>query len=187
MLDLISNNMLDLKSLEEKDADSVFADKSVQNRLLETFLASRGEECLWHARVLKAQNVEDLDVHILKVLENNDDKTKIELLAMLSPEAGDAAIARFKELVDPQKEDLTIAVVKAANRLSAEGAREFCGEIFESFESPHVKAYAVMGLYKASPEEYKGVIDVWLNSRDLAERRAGIIASGETENESYIP
>ncbi len=186
LLDLISNNMLDLKSLEEKDADSVFADKSVQNKLLETFLASRGEECLWHARVLKAQNVEDLDVHILKVLENNDDKTKIELLAMLSPEAGDAAIARLKELVDPQKEDLTIAAVKAANRLSTESARRFCGEIFETFESPHVKAYAVMGLYKASPEEYKGIIDDWLDSRSLAERRAGIIASGETEDESYI-
>ena len=48
LLDLISNNMLDLKSLEEKDADSVFADKSIQNRLLETFLASKGEDCLWH-------------------------------------------------------------------------------------------------------------------------------------------
>ena len=30
---------------------------------------------------------------------------------MLSPEAGDAAIARFRELVDPGKMDLTIAVV----------------------------------------------------------------------------
>jgi hypothetical protein len=187
LLDLISNNMLDLKSLEEKDADSVFADKSVQNRLVETFLASRGEECLWHARVLKAQDVEDLDVHILKALENNDDETKIQLLAMLSPEAGDAAIARFRELVDPEKMDLTIAVVKAANRLSAEGAREFCGEIFETIESPDVKAYAVIGLYKASPEDYKGVIDAWLNSRELAEKRAGIIASGKTEDESYIP
>ena len=186
LLDLISNNMLDLKSLEEKDADSVFADKSVQNRLVETFLASRGEECLWHARVLKAQNVENLDVHILKVLENNDDETKIQLLAMLSPEAGDVAIAQFRGLVDPEKMDLTIAVVKAANRLSAEGAREFCGEIFETIESPDVKAYAVIGLYKASPEDYKGVIDAWLNSRELAERRAGIIVSGKTEDESYV-
>ena len=186
LLDLISNNMLDLKSLEEKDADSVFADKSVQNKLVETFLASRGEECLWHARVLKAQNVENLNVHILKVLENNDDETKIQLLAMLSPEAGDVAIAQFRGLVDPEKMDLTIAVVKAANRLSAEGAREFCGEIFETIESPDVKAYAVIGLYKASPEDYKGIIDAWLNSRELAERRAGIIVSGKTEDESYV-
>lgn len=187
LLDLISNNMLDLKSLEEKDADSVFADKSIQNRLVETFLASRGEECLWHARVLKAQNVENLDVHILEVLEHNDDKTKIKLLAMLSPEAGDAAVARLREWVDPEKMDLTIAVVKAANRLSGEGAREFCGEIFETIENPGVKAYAVTGLYKASPEDYKGVIDTWLNSREPAERRAGIIASGKTEDESYGP
>ena len=187
LLDLIGNNMLDLKSLEEQDADSVFADKSIQNRLLDTFLVSRGEECLWHARVLKAQNVENLDDHILKVLGNNDDKTKIQLLAMLSPEAGDAAIAHLRKWVDPEKMDLTIAVVKAANRLSGEGAREFCGEIFETIESPDVKAYAVIGLYNASPEEYKGVIDAWLNSRELVERRAGIIASGKTEDESYVP
>ncbi|MCG6877955.1 MAG: cyclic nucleotide-binding domain-containing protein [Deltaproteobacteria bacterium] len=187
LLDLISNNMLDLKSLEEKDADSVFADKSIRNRLLETFLASKGEDCLWHARILKAQNIENLDAHILRVLDNNDDKTKIELLAMLSPEAGDAAIARLRELVDPEKMDLTIAVVQAANRLSGESAREFCGEVFETIESPDVRAYAVVGLYNASPGDYEGVIDAWLNSRELAERRAGIIASGKTGHESYIP
>ena len=187
LLDLISNNMLDLKSLEEKDADSVFADKSIQNRLLETFLASRGEDCLWHARVLKAQNFENLDNHILSVLENNDDKTKIQLLAMLSPEAGDDAIARFREWVDPKKQGLAIAMIKAANRLSAESGRDFSREIFETSESPDVKAYAVIGLYRASPEEYKAVIDAWLASRELAERRAGIIASGETDDESYVP
>jgi len=38
---------------------------------------------------------------------------------MLSPEAGDAAIARLRELVDPGKMDLTIAVVKAAKALVA--------------------------------------------------------------------
>ena len=179
LLDLISNNMLDLKSLEEKDADSVFADKSIQNRLLETFLTSKGEDCLWHARILKAQNIENLDAHILKVLDHNDDKTKIELLAMLSPDAGDAAIARLREWVDPEKPELTIAAVKAANRLSAGGASAFCGEIFETIENPDVRAYAVVGLYNASPEDYKGVIDGWLNSRHLAERRAGIIAFGQ--------
>jgi hypothetical protein len=187
LLDLISNNMLDLKSLEEKDADSVFADKSIQNRLLETFLASKGEDCLWHARILKAQNIENLDAHILKVLDHNDDKTKMELLAMLSPEAGDAAITRLRKLVDPEKPELTVAALKTANTLSAEGARGFCEDIFNAIESPDVKAYAVIGLYKASPIDYKGVIDGWLNSRDLAERRAGIIASGRTEDQGYIP
>jgi len=187
LLDLISNNMLDLKSLEENDADSVFADKSIQHRLLETFLASRGEDCLWHARVLKAQNIENMDAHILSVLDNNDDKTKIQLLAMLSPEAGDSAIVHFKEWVDPENKALTIAVVQAANRLSGEGKQDFCKEIFETSESPDVKAYALIGLYKAAPEQYKGVIDTWMTSLNLPERRAGVIASGKTDDESYIP
>ncbi len=187
LLDLISNNMLDLKSLEEKDADSVFADKSIQNRLLETFLASRGEECVWHAQILKAQNVENLDTHILKALDHNDDKTKIELLGMLSAEAGDEAVDPLRKLVDPNKEALTIAVVKAANRLVGESARALCAEIFETVDSPDVKAYAIIGLYNASPTEYKGIIDEWLISADLSERRAGIIASGETGDDGYVP
>ncbi len=187
LLDLISNNMLDLKSLEEKDADSVFADKSIQNRLLETFLNSRGEDCVWHAQILKAQNVENLDGHILKVLGKNDDETKIKLLHMLSPEAGVAAVTELRNLFDPGKMDLAIAVVKAANRLKAESARELASEIFNSVESPDVKAYAIIGLYKASPDQYKGTIDKWLNSQELTERRAGVVASGRTGDPNYIP
>ena len=178
--------MLDLKSLEEKDIGSVFADKQIQSGLVKTFLSSRGDDCLWHARILKSQDVKDLDSHILTVLKPNDDKTRIELLSMLSPDAGEQAITLFRELIDTENHDLTVAVVKAANRLPAELSHEFSKEVFETSQDPDVKAYAVIGLYNKSPDEYKGIIDSWLSSDDLSEKRAGIIASGESANESYI-
>ena len=186
LLDLISRNMLDLKSLEEKDVGSVFADKQIQSGLVKTFLSSRGDDCLWHARILKSQGVKDLDTHILAVLEQNDDKTRIELLSMLSPDAGEQAITLFRELIDTENRDLTVAVVKAANRLPAVLSHGFSKEVFETSQDPDVKAYAVIGLYNKSPDEYKGIIDSWLSSDDLSEKRAGIIASGESANESYI-
>ncbi|HIJ41176.1 MAG TPA: cyclic nucleotide-binding protein, partial [Deltaproteobacteria bacterium] len=83
LLDLISRNILDLKSLEDKDVGSVFADKKIQSELLESFLSSRGNDCLWHARLLKSQGITNFDAHILTVLKQNDDKTRIELLSML--------------------------------------------------------------------------------------------------------
>ena len=186
LLDLISRNMLDLKSLEEKDVGSVFADKQIQSGLVQTFLASHGDDCLWHARILKSQGVKDLDTHILTVLKQNDDKTRIELLSMLSPDAGEQSIPLFRELVDPENSALTVAVVKAANRLPAGLSHNFCKEVFETSKDPDVKAYAVIGLYNKSPDKYKGIIDSWLSSDDLSEKRAGIIASGETGDESYI-
>lgn len=186
LLDLISRNMLDLKSLEEKDVGSVFADKQIQSGLVKTFLSSRGDDCLWHARILKSQGVKDLDTHILTVLKQNDDKTRIELLYMLSPDAGEQSIPLFRELVAAENRDLTVAVVKAANRLPAGLSHGFCKEVFETSQDPDVKAYAVIGLYNKSPDEYKGIIDSWLSSDDLSEKRAGIIASGETGDESYI-
>ncbi|MFH1084075.1 MAG: Npt1/Npt2 family nucleotide transporter [Pseudomonadota bacterium] len=186
LLDLISRNILDLKSLEEKDVGSVFADKKIQSGLVKAFLSSRGDDCLWHARILKSQAVKDLDAHILSVLKQNDDRTRIELLSMLSRDAGQQSIPIFRELVDPANPALTVAVIKAANRLPAGVSYDFCREVFETHQDPDIKAYAVIGLYRNSPQEYRGIIDSWLNSRDLSEKRAGVVASGETEDEFYI-
>jgi len=186
LLDLISRNMLDLKSLEEKDVGSVFADKQIQSGLVKTFLSSRGEDCLWHARILKSQGVEDLDSHILAVLRQNDDRTRIELLSMLSPDAGEETVGVFRELAATENRDLTVALVTAANRLPARISYDFCKEIFEASEDPEVKAYAVTGLYKRAPDEYREIIDSWLKSHEVSLKKAGVIAAGETGDRAYI-
>ncbi|MCD4715686.1 MAG: cyclic nucleotide-binding protein, partial [Desulfobacterales bacterium] len=98
LLDLISKDMLDLKTMEEHDVGHVFTDKKVKSQLVQAFLSARGNDCLWYARLLKSLGMKDLDAHILSALKGQDDRTRIDLLSLLSPEAGQAAIQVFLEL-----------------------------------------------------------------------------------------
>ena len=187
LLDLISRNILDLKSLEDKDVGSVFADKKIQSELLESFLAAKGNDCLWHARLLKSQGIENFDAQILKVLRENDDKTRIELLSMLSAEVGREAIPAFRELADPENSQLTLALAKAAERMDPAISNVFCQELFDASTDPEIRAYALVGLYRYAPQAHKKIIDSWLISTDPGERKAGVIAAGESREISYIP
>ena len=187
LLDLISKNLLDLKSLEQKDVRSVFADKKIQAQMIDALAQSRGEKSLWYARLLRDQPIEGFDRKLLSVIRNNDDKTAIALLDMLSPEAGEDALPIFRELTDPNKKELTIAILKAANRMAPGPYQDFLKEIFNAARDPEIQAYAVVGLYRQSPETYREVIDSWLKSSDLSEKRAGVTAAGETGDGRYIP
>lgn len=185
LLDLITRNILDLKTLEEKDLGSVFADKTIQSRLVQEFLHARGRDAVWYAELLKPQRIPDFDKYMLQVIEQNDDPTRIQLLSMLSPEASQDAVPVLKRLVDPEKRGVTIAAVKAANRLPPELAEVFAREIFETQQDPEVRAHAVTGLYRVNPEKYRKIIDAWLDSGDPAQRRAGVIAAGESQDPVY--
>ncbi len=187
LLDLISRNMLDLKSLEASDVSHIFLDKKVQSQLVDAFLSSEGKTCLWYAKLNKSLGIKNLDAHILSVIKDQDDRTKIGLLSLLSEDAGEEAIRISEELVDPNRPGLTIALVDAVSRLPAELSSHFLSKVFESFEESEIKAHAVIGLYPHDPKKYSGVIDSWLSSTEVAERRAGIISAGATENERYIP
>jgi hypothetical protein len=186
LTDLISRNMLDLKSIEDKDLAEVFGDKKARSQLYQAFLSSRGRDCLWVARLLKTLQSDDLDSHILSVIKKQDDKTRIELLSLLSPHAGEKAIQGLRELADPEKPDLMIAIVTAANRLPAWLTTDFNKEVYETSPYPEVKAYAVIGLYPHEPQKYQEVIDSWLRSEDLEERKAGVIAAGASRENSYL-
>ena len=186
LLDLISRNMLDLKSMEDKDVGHVFNDKKVENQLVQAFLSARGNDCLWYARLLKSLGVQGLDSYILSTLKNQGNMTKIELLSMLSPQAGDEAIRVFKELAEPGRQDLMAALVKAANQLDSGLSFDFETEVFKTTKHPEVKAYAVTGLYQQDPEKYREIIDTWLDEDDITERKAGIIAAGESGEGTYI-
>ena len=186
LLDLIARNILDLKSLEERDINSVFADKKIQTQMVEAFAQSRGDKSLWYAGLLKDQTIEGFDRKLLSVIKENDDKTAAALLDMLSPNIGNEALPVFRELADPAKKELTIATLRAANRGPSVIFQAFLKEILETARDPEIQAYAVVGLYRQSPETYKGVIDAWLMSHDSSEKKAGVIASGQTGDGTYI-
>jgi ATP/ADP translocase len=187
LLDLISRNMLDLKSQEEQDVSRIFLDKKVQSQLLDAFLSSKGNTCLWYANLIKSLGMKDLDAHVLSIMKNQDDRTKIGLLSLLSPDAGDGAIGILEELVDPDKPDLSIAALKAAARLPPDVSSHFLRSVFESADNPEIKAYAVIGLYRQEPQTYKRVIDSWLASEVMTEQRAGIISAGASDDRAYAP
>ena len=186
LLDLISRNMLDLKSMEDKDVGHVFNDKKVQDQLVQAFLSARGNDCLWYARLLKSLRVQGLDSYILSTLKNQGNMTRIELLSMLSPQAGDEAIRVFRELAEPDRLDLMTALIKAAKRLDSALSSDFETEIFKTTKYPEVKAYAVTGLYQQDPEKYREIIDTWLDEDNITERKAGVIAAGESGEDTYI-
>ena len=185
--DLISRNMLDLKSMEEEDIGHVFKDKKIQSHLVQSLLSARGNDCLWYANLLQSLQVEDLDMHILSVLKQQDEKTTIGLLSLLSPNAGNKAIQTLAELRDPEKPDLMVAIIQAANRLGPEISAGFNTEVYTTSKYPEVKAYAVIGLYNKAPHTYKEMIDTWLGSNNESERKAGVIAAGGSGDGSYIP
>ena len=187
LLDLISRNMLDLKSLEHKDVVQVFKDKKMHAHLMDRFLSSRGEDCLWYAELLRGQGIPDFDESVLKVMrKEEDDATRIGLMAFLSLPAGKSAIPVFKEIMDMNRPQLLLAMVKAANRFPAEVSRDFNREIFEATRDPEVKACSAVGLYRDDPERLLAVIQAMLDSGELAERRAGVVAAGEAGNEVFV-
>jgi Cyclic nucleotide-binding domain/TLC ATP/ADP transporter len=186
LLDLISVDMLDLKSLEEGDATHIFKDKNVKTRLMEGLSSARGDQCIWYARLLKSLGMEGLDGQILLLLRDLDDRTRVELIKLLSPEAGAAAIPVFRALADPEKPDLMIALSKAAMGFDPQIAFAFQEELFQKCRHIQVKAYAVSGLYRRSREAYRPLIDSWLDSPNLLERRAGVIAAGESGDAFYV-
>ena len=70
------------------------------------------------------------------------------------------------------------AIITAANRLELEYAPQLNREAFEKANQPWVRALAMAGLVRSDSEKYAKVVDVWLDSTAMDERRAGVIAAG---------
>ncbi|MFH0845183.1 MAG: Npt1/Npt2 family nucleotide transporter [Pseudomonadota bacterium] len=186
LFDLISRNMIDLKSLEERDVSHLFEEKTMRAQLIQTFLSSKGPSCLWYANLIKSLGIKDLNTHILSIIKERDDGTKIALLSLLSSDAGEKSIGVFRELYAPEKQDLGIAIVKAANRLPMALSSKFNLNVLRTSPYPEVKACALAGLYWQEPDKYKMIIRSWLESDDAAQRKAGVIAAGESGDDFFI-
>ncbi len=186
LLDLISKNILDLKSMENHDIAQLFKDKSAGVQLEEQFLKAKGEDVLWYARLLKAQKHDGLDGLILSVVEKQTDPVKVRLIHHLTPDAGEEAIAKARQIADFSNRDLMMAVIAMVGRLPQNLSRSFHKEVFNKAADPVVKAHAVVALYQDDPDTYKPVIDSWLYSQDAKKKEAGVIAAGHTGDKSYV-
>lgn len=185
LTDLVSRDMLDLKALEETDIEHLFRDKDMQSQLIHAFLSARGNRCLWYAGLLKSLAVPDLDTHLLTAIKHQDDKTRISLIEILSSQGGEDAVQVLTGLADTNNSDLLVAVIKTANRLDTEFPHRFYHDHFIDSQHPEVRAHAAIGLYQRDPSQYHSKIMSWLNAEDFNLRKAGIIAAGETGDQSF--
>lgn len=187
LLDLVTENMIDLKSMQESDISHLFNDPKIKAHLTDAFTAAVGEKCLWHAQLLKLLNVPDLDRKIIKTLEKkHDEKTRIGLVQLLSPEAGGPAVACFTRLAPIAGPALMTAMIQSVNRQPSGTGRAFNLQVMDSERPYAVKAYAAAGLFTTDRGEYGATIERWLASGNREQKKAGIIAAGQTGAPDFV-
>ncbi|MFO7556138.1 MAG: Npt1/Npt2 family nucleotide transporter [Desulfobacterales bacterium] len=186
LLDLVSKDFFDFKSLEKTDMDRLFTGKVVASRLIQVFLDSKGDRSLWYARLIKSLGTKDFDRHLLTAIKHQQDSARAGLLELLSPEAGKEAASLLWDLAKSEKNpDIVVAALKAANRLDPESCGIFDYASLLHSHHPEIKANALIGLYRRDPGKYSSTIMTWLHSETLEERTAGIIAAGDSGDISF--
>ncbi len=179
LLDLVSDNRVDFRSLDSSELGQVFRDKKIQENLVRRFQGSSGENRLWYGQLLRSISYSGLDAHLLTALrEEQDIQTRVGLIELLSDASGPAAVESFIELIEQGTPELVVALIDAGHRISAEIFAPFNRRIDEMPLPLDVKAHAVGSLYTVDPARYGPVIGAWLTSEDADSLRAGIIATG---------
>ncbi len=187
LLDLVSKDMLDLKALGETDMEQVFSGKEINSQLLQAFLDSRGNRSLWYARLLKTLGIKDLDRHLLIALGDQDDRTRIGLVNLLSPKSGKKAASLLMDLAKSEKnQDLTLAALQATNRLDTEFSVMFDYDYFTQHHHPEIRAHALIGLYRREPDEYRPIIQSYLQADAMKDRQTAVIAAGGSGDKIFI-
>ena len=179
LLDLVSDNRIDFRSLDATELSQVFRDKQIQQSLLQRFQRSSGEDRLWYGRLLQSVPFPDLDNHLLAALRQEQHiQTRIGLIEMLSGQAGPEALETFSELIEKGEPELVVALIDAGHRISPQIFAPFNRRIYELPFPADVKAHAVGSLYGVDSSRYGPVIGAWLMSENAESLRAGILAAG---------
>lgn len=184
--DLISRNLLDIKSLEQKELGQIFKEGNVLSDLEQSFLAAKGKDAIWYAKLMKSFSDPNLDTNIFKILNHQDDDTKITLIKMISLKTLETESKELLPLLDPEKPEVTIAILKIICKQGFESIRDV--NITPYIKNPHpvVRGFAAASLYSQNPDQYAALINKWLTSADDDKRRSGIVGAGLSGNREYI-
>lgn len=186
LMELVSKNMLDLKSMKQKELVQVFKEGNIVNEMENSFLAARGKNAIWYARLLRNFSNERLDENILKNLEYQDDETKVALIKMLSSDFRKNSLHKLIPVLDPEKPEVTIAVLKIMSQHFFNINNTFDFTDYLNNPNPVVRGFAVACLFPEDPDRYGQMIDRWLNTEDIELRQSGIVGAGLTGNRKYI-
>lgn len=186
---LIAGNLLDIRSLEAENAGALFRKEGAGEELATAFLSAKGDDAIWYARLLKSLDVKNLDVLILKAMENQDEATRIKLIEMLPDKPRPETIRTLAGLLEKNRDQLNVSILKTVMRadmagIHPKGLQERIGA-FINDPSPEVRGYAAGCLCLQDPEAVCNQIDAWLASANFDERQSGVIAAGQTGKKDY--
>jgi len=188
LMDLISNNLLDIKSMEQEELGQVFKGDKILSQLEQAFLSARGKDAIWYANLLKIYSRDDLDKNILETLGNQDEQTKIALIKMISPKGLSNSMKNLVGFLDPEKPELCIAILKIFCLQGPESVKKIDVSVTPYITNPHpvVKGFTAACLYQGNPKKYEPMIDTWIKSNKSNDLRSGIVSAGLSGEKKYI-
>lgn len=194
LLNLLSMNDFNLKSMKKIDLQKLFNDKVIQEKLLHGLLSSKGEDALAYADLLRFLEVKELDTHILAVIKDQDEKTITALLGLLSHMPEKEALEIFKLLINVENRELMISLCNAAKKLEFFESVSFFQDLVDQCTEqatkvcrfPEVRGRSIGTLFKHDPDKYGELIESLLKSIESKDVKTGIIAAGESGDVFYI-
>lgn len=187
LIDLVQTALPEFHKMGKRSIKSIFRGTDLGNVLLQRFRTARGEEAAWSAEMLQQANPELLDDAILDKLPITDDQTRIRLLPYLSEQTGSRAVDTFLTFIDPSKPELMVALARTVKRVYLDMPPEREQEIFERAKLTEVKACFLGWMNDSDPQQFDQLIESWLNSDIIENRRAGVLAIGEACAARQIP
>jgi hypothetical protein len=184
--DLISRNLLDIKSLDSKELRQVFQQDKILTDLEGSFLAARGKDAIWYGKLLKKIFPEKLDARILQNLREQDEETQVLLIKMLSKEAQASAARELVELLDQQKPELTTTILNMICQHKGAVIQQTDLTSYLDSTNPMVRGSAGACLYSINPELYGPMMKAWLESPRLDHRQSGVIGVGLSQDRENL-
>ncbi|MCP4722763.1 MAG: cyclic nucleotide-binding domain-containing protein [Desulfobacteraceae bacterium] len=184
--DLISNNLLDIKSLDQKELGQIFNQDKVLSDLETSFLSARGKDAIWYGKLLKNFSPTQLDTHILNNLEGQDQETQLALIKMISPSSRADAAKKLIRFLDPEKPEVTIAILKIVCQNEFKAINRVDLTPYIENKHPVVKGFAAACLYSRDPAQHGPMINTWFWAKNMDQRQSGIISAGLSNDRGYI-
>jgi ATP/ADP translocase/HEAT repeat protein len=187
LLDLISKNMLDIKSMGQKELGQIFNQEKTLSSLETTFLSARGEDAVWYAKLLKNFSPTRLDELIVKTLENQDETTQVALIKLLTPGSVSGAARDLISLLSANRPETTIAILKLIHQQGVDTGGHPVISGFLTSEHPVIRGFAGACIYNDHPEKLEKLIIDWLSEKNPEFRQSGIICAGLSRSKKWIP
>jgi len=135
---------------------------------------------------LKNFSQEKFDEHIPATLPHQDEHTQVTLIKMISKKARPKAARALIKLIDTNRPETTIAILKMVSQEGFSAARGKDLTPYAQNSHPVVRGFATACLYSRNPEKYTPLIRQWLASKDMGLRQSGIISAGLSREREYI-